>query len=99
MEADLWTRLGDALGENILDMGMSKPNGEVLLSANYHALDGQPVTAGREVLRCSYINKELVVIGERYWRMIGLTKRLIQHLWSLQIPLAIRVLNKFIRSI
>lgn len=101
LEADLWTKLGDAPGEKIPDMGMPKPNGEVLVHVNYHAPDGQPVTAGRAVIQSLYINKdkELAVIGKRNWRMIDPTKRLIQHLWSLQIPLAKSVLNKFIRSI
>jgi len=74
LESELWSRLGDVLGSNILDMGMPKPNGEVLLFANYHSPNGKPVTAGRARLQCGSVNKELAVIGNRYWRaMIGPT--------------------------
>ena len=72
LEADLWTRLAEALGDNILDMGMPKPNGEVLVFANYHCPGAEPVTAGRTALSCGNVYKELAVIGHRHWRsMIG----------------------------
>jgi uncharacterized protein YjbI with pentapeptide repeats len=75
LEADLWTKLNDALGDSMLDMGMPKPNGEVLLYANYHSPEGKPVTAGRAVLQCGTVDKELAVIGNRYWRaLIGPSK-------------------------
>lgn len=75
LEQDLWTRLAEALGDNILDMGMPKPNGELLLYGNYHAPGGETVTAGRAVLQCGKIDKELAVIGNRYWRtLIGPTE-------------------------
>ena len=75
LEQDLWQRLNEELGDNILDMGMPKPNGEVLVYAKYHSLGGKPVTADRVVLQCGAIDKELAVIGDRYWRtMIGPTE-------------------------
>ncbi len=70
LEQDLWERLNEELGDNILDMGMPKPNGEVLLYGNYHSPNSQPVTADRIVLQCGSIDKELAVIGDRYWRMM-----------------------------
>lgn len=74
LEQDLWTKLGEALGDSILDMGMPKPNGEVIVFGSYHAPNGNPVTAGRTVLQCGAVNKELAVVGERYWRtLIGPT--------------------------
>jgi uncharacterized protein YjbI with pentapeptide repeats len=74
LEQDLWPKLGEALGDNILDMGMPKPNGEVVLYANFYAPEGKPITAGRAVLQCGAVDKELAVIGERYWRpLIGPT--------------------------
>jgi uncharacterized protein YjbI with pentapeptide repeats len=75
LEQDLWAQLSEALGDNILDMGMPKPNGEVVLYANFYAPEGKPTTAGRAVLQCGAVNKELAVIGERYWRtLIGPTE-------------------------
>ncbi len=72
LEQDLWTKLNEALGDNILDLGMPKPNGEVILYANYNSPEDGPVTAGRAVLQCGSVDKELAVIGNRYWRaMIG----------------------------
>ena len=68
LEQDLWTKLSEALGDSILDMGMPKPNGEVLVFESYHARNGKPVTAGRAALQCGAVDKELAVIGERYWR-------------------------------
>jgi len=70
LEQDLWTRLGETLGSNILDPGMPKPNGEVLLYANYYSPEGKPVTAGRAVMQCGLVDKELAVIGDRYWRVL-----------------------------
>ncbi len=70
LEQDLWTKLTEALGDNILDMGMPKPNGEVLLYANYYSPEGKPVTAARALLQCGAVKKELAVIGNRYWRAL-----------------------------
>ena len=70
LEADLWTKMTEALGSDILDMGMPKPNGEVVVYANYHAPEGKAVTADRAVLQCGSIDKELAVIGKRYWRAL-----------------------------
>lgn len=70
LEQDLWTKLTEALGDNVLDTGMPKPNGEILLYANYHSPDGKPVTAGRALLKCGSVDKELAVIGNRYWRAL-----------------------------
>lgn len=70
LESDLWTKLAEALGDSVLDIGMSKLNGEVLVYANYYAPKGEPVTAGRAVLQCGSVDKELAVIGNRYWRAL-----------------------------
>jgi len=70
LEQDLWPKLNEALGDNILDMGMPKPNGEALLFANYHSPEGKPVPAGRAVLQCGAVDKELAVLGNRYWRAL-----------------------------
>lgn len=73
LEADLWAKLGKVLGDKILDMGMPKPNGEVIALASYYAPEGQAVTAGRVSLKCGSVEKELAVIGNRYWGVIGPT--------------------------
>jgi uncharacterized protein YjbI with pentapeptide repeats len=67
-EPDLWKMVAAELGkEAILDMGLPKPHGEVLVSGSYYAPQGQPVTAGQVTARLGVWQKQLYVFGDRYW--------------------------------
>ena len=70
LESDLWKKMTEAMGDSILDIGMPKPNGEVLAFANYYAPKGESVSAGRAALQCGPVDKELAVLGNRYWRAL-----------------------------
>ncbi len=68
LEQDLWAFLPDELGnDGMLDANMPKPQGETVVFGNYYAPEGKPVTADRVKLKMGSINKELVVVGHRYW--------------------------------
>lgn len=71
LEADLWNVVGAELGgDGILDIGMPKPNGEVLLIGKYFAPEGKPVKADRVRMKVGSIDKSLLVFGNRYWRAV-----------------------------
>ena len=71
LEQDLWQFLPDQLGKDaMLDMCMPKPQGEVLVYGNYYAPGGNPVTADEVQLKIGSVEKELAVIGNRYWRTL-----------------------------
>lgn len=71
LEPDLWKFIASEIGKNgILDMGMPKPNGEVLLHGKYFAPKGTSVTADSVRLKLGKIDKVLLVYGNRYWRVL-----------------------------
>jgi len=71
LEQDLLQLIADRLGqESILDICMPKPRGEVLVYGNYFSPGASPVTADRVRLSIGSVNKELLVIGDRYWRTL-----------------------------
>ncbi len=68
LEQDLWTFLSTELGKDgVLDTNMPKPQGETVVFGNYYAPEGKPVTSDRVKLKMGTIDKELLVIGHRYW--------------------------------
>ncbi|MCJ8501785.1 DUF2169 family type VI secretion system accessory protein [Desulfatitalea alkaliphila] len=68
-EIDMWTFCADELGKAaVVDEGMPKERGEVLVHGAFHAPGGQPVPAGRVRLRLGGIDKTLFVFGDRHWR-------------------------------
>ncbi len=73
LEQDLWKFLGEHLGKNsMFDACMPKPHGEVLVYGNYYAANGEPVTADRIQLSIGRVEKEIAIIGDRYWQpLIG----------------------------
>ncbi len=75
LEQDLWRLISDELGkDSFLDIGMPKPNGEVLVFGDYYAPQGQPITAGHAQVQVGPINKSLSIVGNRYWgNMLGPT--------------------------
>jgi uncharacterized protein YjbI with pentapeptide repeats len=67
-EQDLWKTIPGQLGKTpILDQGMPKPRGEVLVSGSCFAPSGQTRTATQISWRVGNINKLLYVFGNRYW--------------------------------
>lgn len=71
LEQDLWNMLPEQLGkDSMLDMGMPKPNGEVVMYGNFYAPNNQPIKAGHVQLKIGDIDKTLSVIGDRYWRTL-----------------------------
>ncbi len=71
LEQDLWQLLPGQLGKDgILDMCMPKPQGEVLVYGSYYAPGGKPVTVDEARLEIGAIDKNLLVIGNRYWRTL-----------------------------
>jgi uncharacterized protein YjbI with pentapeptide repeats len=71
LEPDLWKFIASEIGKNgILDLGMPKPNGEVLLQGKYFAPNGTSVTADSVRMKLGKIDKVLLVYGNRYWRVL-----------------------------
>ncbi len=68
-EIDMWKFVAAELGQNsILDMGMPKPKGELLVIGKFFSPDGKPVQGGRVRVRLAGIDKTLYVFGNRYWK-------------------------------
>lgn len=76
-ESSLWQAAAAALGENVvLDVGMAKVRAEVLVAGNAIPPRGEPAPATRVALHFDgpdgeAIEKELYVIGDRTWGLIG----------------------------
>ncbi len=69
LDQDIWKFLANKLGQDgMLDFGMPKPQGEVIVLGNYYAPGGNPVKADRVQLIMGPVDKSLAVIGNRYWR-------------------------------
>ena len=67
-EIDLWKFAGEALGKDvILDLGMPKPRGEVLVTGKFFARGGVPGLAGQVRLKLGMVEKKLDVFGDRFW--------------------------------
>jgi len=75
-EIDLWKFAGSELGkEAMLDMGMPKPKGEVLVVGTCFASGGKPIPAHEVRLQIGPIDKTLHVFGDRFWkRKAGIVK-------------------------
>jgi uncharacterized protein YjbI with pentapeptide repeats len=68
-EIDMWKFAAGALGkEAILDFGMPKPRGEVVLTGKFFSPGGQPVTGGKVHIQLAGIDKTLYVFGDRFWK-------------------------------
>ena len=68
-EQDLWTTLPGALGElPVLDVGMPKPRGEVLVTGRACAPRGETRLGVSVSFRVGKLGKRLEVFGDRYWR-------------------------------
>ncbi len=68
-EIDLWKFAASELGKDaMLDMGMPKPKGEVLIVGKCLAPGGKPVPAYEVRLKIGSIDKTLPVFGDRFWK-------------------------------
>ena len=68
-EPNLWNTLSTEMGkEMVIDVGMPKPRSEILLTGNFFASQGRPVSAGRVRAVTGDFEKTLYVFGNRYWR-------------------------------
>ena len=66
-EQDLWKTVPTLLKGGVLDQGMPKQQGEMLLCGACHAPDGKPVRAVEVSARIGALKKSLYVVGDRYW--------------------------------
>lgn len=67
-EMAMWESVLPLLGEPpILDMGMPKPVGEVLVYGSAYAPPGERLPARKIRLEMDTIRKELLIFGDRYW--------------------------------
>ena len=68
-EIDMWKFAAGELGkEAILDFGMPKPRGEVVLTGKFFSPDGRPVPGGKVHIELAGIGKTLYVVGDRFWK-------------------------------
>jgi len=75
LEQDLWKLIPGLLGKDqILDMGMPKPNAEVLVTGNAYATKGKVVSSMAISFAVGDLKKELVVYGDRYWGFMGMSE-------------------------
>lgn len=67
-EQELWKTVPALLGDTpILDQGMAKPRGEVLVAGSCCAPRGTRRPASQVTLRVGSVRKTLAVFGDRYW--------------------------------
>lgn len=71
-EVAMWKLVPEQLGKDaILDMGMPKPRGEVLVSGACHTPGGKPLPACPVTIKIGSVAKTLFVFGNRYWTPLG----------------------------
>lgn len=69
LETEMWPFVAEQLGkEGVLDQGMPKERGELLVTGSFYSPGGQPVPAGRVRVQIGSIDKTLYVFGQRYWK-------------------------------
>lgn len=68
-ELSFWKVTSTALGEyGVIDEGISKARGELLLGGSFFAPGGKPVTASFVRVTLGAIDKRLAVVGDRFWQ-------------------------------
>ena len=68
-ETEMWPFVAQELGkEGVLDQGMPKERGELLVTGSFYSPGGQPVPAGKVRVQIGPVDKTLYVFGQRYWR-------------------------------
>jgi uncharacterized protein YjbI with pentapeptide repeats len=67
-ELAFWAAVTAELGEQVvIDGGVAKARGELLVAGSFHAPTGEPVTASYVRAKLGPIDKQLAVFGDRYW--------------------------------
>lgn len=66
-EASLWLELAGEVEGGVVDEGLPKPCGEVLVSGRAFAPGGTPAPAVMVRLQLGSIDKKLAVLGDRFW--------------------------------
>lgn len=68
-EQDLWNTLASELGkELILDQGIYKLRGEVLVTGRFYSPTKRPVRAHKVRIEIGPVNKTLYIFGNRFWK-------------------------------
>ncbi|MCI5166315.1 MAG: DUF2169 domain-containing protein, partial [Candidatus Electrothrix sp. GM3_4] len=68
-EIELWKFAAKELGKDTaLDLGMPKPQSEVLVTGKFFAPSGKPVPGGKVRLQLGPHEKTLYVFGDRFWQ-------------------------------
>ncbi|MEA1936195.1 MAG: DUF2169 domain-containing protein [Thermodesulfobacteriota bacterium] len=71
-EQELWKAIPDELGQGgVLDMGMPKPRGEVLITGKCFAPRGTNRPASEVSFRIGDLRKSLNIFGDRFWKRTG----------------------------
>jgi len=68
-EIDMWKFTAQKLGkEAMLDLGMPKPRGEIVIHGKFFPPNGRPCLGGKVRVAMAGIDKTLYVFGNRYWK-------------------------------
>ena len=69
-EQELWDKIPPLLGENnIIDLGIPKPRGEILITGSCYAPQQKPIPATQVSFEIGGLSKTLAVFGDRYWKL------------------------------
>ncbi len=68
LDQDMWTFVPSELGQTVLDEGMPKQKGEVLVKASAFNSEDEPRPTCPVRLQIGEIDKSLYVIGDRHWK-------------------------------
>ncbi|MBW2528119.1 MAG: DUF2169 domain-containing protein [Deltaproteobacteria bacterium] len=67
-EQSLWKDVGEEIPSGIVDEGVPKPVGEVLLTAHAFAPKGEPARGVMVRVKVGSVDKRLAVVGDRHWK-------------------------------
>jgi uncharacterized protein YjbI with pentapeptide repeats len=66
-EIALWPAIAEVTG-GLVDEGLPKPRGEVLVYGSCHTPNGKPLPVSYVRVQLGAVDKKLAIIGDRYWR-------------------------------
>ncbi|APR77367.1 Pentapeptide repeat family protein [Minicystis rosea] len=68
-EMAFWATVSAALGENgVVDEGLAKARGELLVAGSFHAPGGVPLPASYVRVHLGSVDKRLAILGNRVWK-------------------------------
>ncbi len=67
-EQSLWKDTTELVSGGVLDEGMPKPCGEILVTGDAFVPDGEPLPATSVRIEMGGVDKRLAVIGDRFWK-------------------------------